>query len=69
MICSTYVDCVHNCQIVHCSKLWECFHLRFHKGWCTVSYAKGNDKGSIQTSFFSIWRIGTALILAATLPS
>lgn len=52
MICSTYVGCVHNCQMVHCSELWECFRLHFHKGWFTVSYAKGNNKGSIQTSFF-----------------
>jgi len=38
----------------------------FHKEWSSVSYAKGDNKGSIGTPFLSIWGNQTGLIMAAT---
>ena len=40
--------------------------LFFRKGWPSVSYAEGDDKGSIEAPFLIIYTILTALIMAAT---
>lgn len=56
-----------NGQMGHLSELWEwCFLLPFLKGWSSVHYAKGTNKGRIYPPSLIIWRIGTALIMAIT---
>ena len=40
--------------------------LSFHKGLFILSVAKGDGIGRTEVPVLSIWRIGTALIMAAT---
>lgn len=41
----------------------RCFLLSFHKGWSSVSYAKGRTKGSTEASLVGILRFRPALII------